>query len=113
MNAADTAPALALQRCRACGCVQYPPRACCAVCLSDQLDRVTPDPASGVLLARTVLYHSNEARFRPRLPLGVGLVQLDAGPVVVCFAPGDHAIGDRVTIAGARAEHGKVLLEAR
>jgi uncharacterized OB-fold protein len=101
-----------LQRCTVCGTAQYPPRACCHVCLSDRLERQEFDAAPGVLLARTVLHHSNEPHFRPRLPLGVGLVRLDAGPIVVCFVPKPHAIGDRVTVTARPDESGATLLEA-
>ena len=44
-------------------------------CLSDRLAWEGADAAAGVLLARTVLHHSNEERFRPMLPFGVGLVR--------------------------------------
>ena len=104
---------LGLQRCAACGHVQYPPRACCAACLSDRLDDARADSVPGALLARTVLHHSNEARFRPRLPLGIGLVALDAGPVVVCFVPEPRAIAARVTVSASRDGDGHTVLTAR
>jgi uncharacterized OB-fold protein len=44
------------------------------------------------------LHHSNEPRFRPRLPLTVGLVQFDAGPVAVCFLAAAAAPGDAVQV---------------
>lgn len=99
-----------LQRCAACGHVQYPPRACCEACLSDALRRAAA--ADGTLLARTVLHHSQEARFQAQLPLGVGLVRLDAGPVVVCFVPQPHAIGDRLRVRAAPDATGHPVLTA-
>ena len=108
-----TAPgAIGLQRCAACGHVQYPARACCEHCLSDRLADVNAQAANGVLLARTMLHHSNEERFRPMLPFGVGLVALDAGPVVVCFAAAPHAIGDRVTVRASCGDDGPTVLTA-
>jgi uncharacterized OB-fold protein len=106
------APAIGLQRCEACGHVQYPARACCEYCLSDRLSGMGVDSTAGALLARTVLHHSNEERFRAKLPFGVGLVALDAGPVVLCFAPSAHAIGDRVTVRASRADDGRTVLTA-
>jgi uncharacterized OB-fold protein len=101
-----------LQRCVACNHVQYPARACCERCLSDRLEPRAADGAAGVLVARTVLHHSNEAAFRPLLPLGVGLVALDHGPVVLCFVPTPHAIGTRVTLGTARGNDGAAVLTA-
>jgi len=105
-------PAIGLQRCEACLHVQYPARACCEHCLSDRLAQVSAETEAGVLLARTVLHHSNEQKFRPMLPFGVSLVALDAGPVVVCFVPAPHAIGERVTVRAAVGEDGRTVLTA-
>ncbi len=113
MRAAASEGRLALQRCTACGHVQYPPRACCAACLADAPAWDVSDDAEGAVVARTVLHHSNEARFRAALPLCVGLVRLDAGPVVVCFAPDRPAIGERVRVRAYLDETGHPVLEAR
>ena len=98
-----------LQRCADCGAAQYPPREVCGACLSDRLDWETADCLPGRVLARTVLHHSNEPRFRPRLPLTVGLVQFDAGPVAVCFSRGDRGARRRTCRCGLDADD---LLEA-
>jgi uncharacterized OB-fold protein len=87
-----------LQRCADCGAAQYPPREICGTCLSDRLVWESADALSARVLARTVLHHSNEMRFRPHLPLIVGLVKFDAGPVAVCFLPGTAMPGDAVRI---------------
>jgi hypothetical protein len=50
------------------------------------------------VLAGTVLHRSNEPRFRARLPLCVGLVKFDAGPVAVCFLSATAALGDTVHV---------------
>lgn len=76
-----------LQTCLTCGAVQYPPREACHRCLSVKLQwRQQPD--TGELLARTILYHSNEPYFRQQLPLSIGLVRLDCGPSVVAHLQG-------------------------
>ncbi|HET8996825.1 MAG TPA: OB-fold domain-containing protein, partial [Acetobacteraceae bacterium] len=90
----------------ACGHVQYPPRACCESCLSDSIVAETTESAAGTLLARTVLHHSQEPAFRPQLPLGLGLVQLDAGPIVLCFMPEPCTIGTHVELIGTAAAAG-------
>lgn len=87
-----------LQRCADCGTAQYPPREMCAACLSDRLAWDTADSLSGKVLARTTLHHSHDPRFRPRLPLTIGLVRFAAGPVAVCWLVGSATPGDVVQI---------------
>jgi uncharacterized OB-fold protein len=87
-----------LQRCADCGSAQYPPREVCAACLSDRLNWESANSLPARVLARTRLHHSNEPRFRNRLPLTVGLVQFDAGPVAVCFLAATAAQGDAVKV---------------
>ena len=87
-----------LQRCEDCGAAQYPPREVCVACLSDRLAWESADALPARVLARTRLHHSNEPRFRPRLPLTVGLVQFDAGPVAVCFLAETATPGDAVQV---------------
>jgi len=97
-----------LQRCRACGRAQYPPREVCGACLSDALDWQNAEALPARVLARTVLHHSNEPRFRPLLPLVTGLVRLDAGPVAVVFLADAAQTGDAVMVR----EREDVLWEA-
>jgi len=87
-----------LQRCADCGAAQYPPREVCGACLSDRLDWETADCLPGRVLARTVLHHGNETGFRPRLPLVIGLVRFEAGPVAVCLLSDIVAPGDDVQV---------------
>ena len=97
-----------LQRCAACGAAQYPPREFCGACLSDDVAWQEAETLPARVLARTRLHHSHEPRVRPRLPLTLGLVRFDAGPVAVCFLGDDTAPGDAIRVRfGA---HG--LLEA-
>jgi uncharacterized OB-fold protein len=86
-----------LQRCADCGAAQYSPRDFCGGCLSDRMAWETADSLPARVLARTTVHHSNEPAFRPRLLLNVGLVQLDAGPVLVCFVA-RAATGDAVDV---------------
>ena len=77
-----------LQVCRDCGTVQYPPREACHKCLSHRLDWRVQDGA-GELVSETTLHHSNELFYRERVPWRLGVVKLDAGPVVVAHLHGD------------------------
>jgi len=88
LTAAAAEGRFALQVCRDCGAVQYPPREACQACLSVRLDWRAQDGA-GALLADTVLHHSNDLFFRERLPWRLGLVRLDVGAAVVAHLHGD------------------------
>jgi uncharacterized OB-fold protein len=84
-----------LQRCTDCATAQYPPREFCGVCLSDRLAWDSAEALPARVLARSCIHHSNEPYVRAHLPLTIGLIRFDAGPVAVCFLsattyPGDH-----------------------
>jgi uncharacterized OB-fold protein len=103
---------LALQRCIKCGTAQYPPRELCSSCLADQLEWRTTDAEGGEVLASAVLHHSHEAAFMGDLPLRVGLVQLDAGPIIVCFLAAGCDAGNRVRITARNDAAGRTVLTA-
>ena len=87
-----------LPQCEDCGAIQYPPRECCAKCFSGNL-RWSAAAPHGTLLARTSIKHSNEPYFRSRLPVEIGSVQLDSGPVVIVMVDDDSLVpGARVRI---------------
>ena len=73
---------LELQRCAACGRVQYPPREACVHCLSDELEW-TMMSGRGELVSETTLHHSLELFFRERVPWRLGLVRLAEGVSLV------------------------------
>jgi NAD(P)-dependent dehydrogenase (short-subunit alcohol dehydrogenase family)/uncharacterized OB-fold protein len=83
-----TAPAargrFALQTCRDCGAVQYPPREVCRACLSGRLIW-RPQDGKGELVSETTLHVAQELYFRERLPWRIGLVRLDAGVSVIGY----------------------------
>ncbi|HET6183722.1 MAG TPA: zinc ribbon domain-containing protein [Acetobacteraceae bacterium] len=87
-----------LQRCATCGTSQYPPRAFCGACLSDAVMWEEADALPARVLARSRLHHSNEPRFRARLPLTLGLVQFAAGPVALCFLAEQAVAGADVRV---------------
>jgi len=103
---------IAIRRCAQCDRNHYPPREVCPFCLSDRLDWDVGAGAEGILLAQTILHHSNEERFRARLPLRVGLVQLQCGPTVVAFLADGCTTGSRVMIGARLDESGRPTLAA-
>lgn len=87
-----------LQRCAACAAAQYPPREICGTCLSDCITWETVDTLAARVLATTQLHHTNEPRFRARLPIRLGLVRFAAGPVAMCFLSPTAVPGDTVQV---------------
>jgi uncharacterized OB-fold protein len=103
---------LALQRCTACGNIQYPSRELCGVCLADALEwRVTDDEPAEVL-ASMVLHHSHDPAFNGKLPIHVGLIRFDAGPTAVCFLTEACSAGTRVRVTAQLDGMGRAVLSA-
>ncbi|HML12796.1 MAG TPA: SDR family NAD(P)-dependent oxidoreductase [Xanthobacteraceae bacterium] len=103
---------LALQVCRDCGTVHYPPQEACRRCLSPRLDW-RPQDGAGELISDTVLRHSNELYFRARAPLRLGSVRLDAGPTAIAFVHGAcPAPPARVRLRAALDRAGAAVLAA-
>jgi uncharacterized OB-fold protein len=73
LTAAAAEGRFALQTCKECGTVQYPPRESCQRCLSIVLPW-KPQDGKGELVSETTLHHSNYLFFRERLPWRLGLV---------------------------------------
>ncbi|KGF68457.1 short-chain dehydrogenase [Hoeflea sp. BAL378] len=95
LTAAAARGAFLLQHCAECGAVQYPPRDACSACLSVELDwRETS--RDGRVIAETRIHASPDPYYRERLPWRTGLVQLTAGPTVLCHLHGDIGRGDAV-----------------
>ena len=103
--------ALELPVCEACATVQYPIREVCVRCLSDRLRRQSVQ-AGGVTLARTLLHRSMDTRFAPRLPLAIGSVKLDAGPVAIAILDADLPPGARVQVRAMPGPEGRAVLHA-
>ncbi|MDQ0317204.1 SDR family oxidoreductase [Amorphus orientalis] len=100
-----------LQVCGECGAVQYPPRDACARCLSVDLPwrDVAPE---GRMIAETTVRISSGVYFRERSPWRVGVVQLDAGPTVICHVHGDVERGGPVQLAIKLDKSGQGVLFA-
>ncbi len=74
---------LTLQRCGACGQVNYPPRELCGQCLADALEWETVDN-KGVVLSCVALHYSLEQDYAQHLPWPVASIALACGPVAFC-----------------------------
>ena len=112
LTAAAARGRLALQVCRDCGAVQYPPREVCRACLSHRLVW-RPQDGRGELLTETVLRTAQELYFRERLPWRVGIVRLDAGVNVVAYMhAGVGAAPCRVRVEAALDRAGQAALIA-
>ena len=111
LTAAAAEGRFALQVCADCAAVVYPPRDACPSCLSPRLPFRDVDPR-GTLVARTAVRVSTDNYFRERQPWLVGLVKLDAGPMVVADLHGDAAEGGRVRLMAALDRSGAAAMMA-
>lgn len=105
MTAAAAEGRFALQTCKDCGAVQYPPREACHQCLSPRLPWRTQG-GEGELLSSTTLHHSNDLFFRERLPWRLGLVRLDTGPTLMVHLHGEVGEARCRVRVGARLDRG-------
>jgi NAD(P)-dependent dehydrogenase (short-subunit alcohol dehydrogenase family)/uncharacterized OB-fold protein len=112
LTAAAARGRFALQVCRDCGAVQYPPREVCRACLSPRLVW-RPQDGRGELLTETTLRTAQELYFRERLPWRIGLVRLEAGVNVVGYVHASvGAAPCRVRVAAALDRAGQAALVA-
>ena len=103
MTAAAAEGRFALQVCKECAAVQYPPREACHRCLSAQL-QWRAQSGEGTLLGTTTLHHSNDPFFRERLPWRLGLVKLDSGPSLIVHLHGEVGEAPVAVKVGARLD---------
>jgi NAD(P)-dependent dehydrogenase (short-subunit alcohol dehydrogenase family)/uncharacterized OB-fold protein len=110
LTAAAARGRFALQVCRDCSAVQYPPREVCRTCLSHRLIW-QPQDGQGELLTDTTLRTAQELYFRERLPWRTGIVRLDAGVNVVGYVHASvGAAPCRVRIEAALDRAGQAAL---
>jgi NAD(P)-dependent dehydrogenase (short-subunit alcohol dehydrogenase family)/uncharacterized OB-fold protein len=110
LTAAAARGRFALQVCRDCSAVQYPPREVCRTCLSHRLIW-QPQDGKGELLTDTTLRTAQELYFRERLPWRTGIVRLDTGVNVVGYVHADvGAAPCRVRVEAALDRAGQAAL---
>lgn len=91
---------LRLQKCAACGTVQFPPRRHCSGCLATEL-RLEPASGRGEVRSWSVVRYPLTPAFEPEAPYVVALIRLDEGPTLMAglrCTPEDARIGRRVTV---------------
>jgi len=112
LTAAASRGRFALQACRDCGAVQYPPREVCRACLSSRLIW-RPQDGLGELLSETTLCAAQELYFRERLPWRIGVVRLEAGVNVIGYVHANvGAAPCRVRVEAALDRAGQAALVA-
>jgi uncharacterized OB-fold protein len=112
MTEAAAAGRFELQQCGQCGAVQYPPRDACHRCLSVEL-AWTVQPAAGRLISETTLFHSHLAQIEGQLPLRVGLVHLQCGPVALAHIEKSVPTAPADVEVSMRLQEGYAVLVAR
>jgi uncharacterized OB-fold protein len=112
MDRAAAAGEVAMQRCTACGTLQYPPREMCAACLADALAWERKAEVAGEMLAGTMLHHSFDVAFAGRMPVRVGLVRIAGGPTAVCFLDAGCKAGHAVRVRAHADASGRAVLTA-
>lgn len=112
MTEAAAAGRFELQQCNQCGAVQYPPRDACHRCLSVEL-HWTVQPGAGRLISETTLFHSHLAQFNDRLPLRIGLIHLQCGPVALAHVEKSVPAAPADVEVSMQLQEGYAVLVAR
>jgi uncharacterized OB-fold protein len=112
MTEAAAAGRFELQKCRQCGAVQYPPRDACHRCLSVEL-QWSEQRGAVRLISETTLFHSHLEQFEGQLPLRVGLVHLQCGPVALAYVENAVPKAPADVEVSMRLQDGYAVLVAR
>ena len=112
INKATAEGVFRLQACAACKRVQYPPQEFCCHCLADDLAWENAD-SLGEVLSWTTTHASTNRFFKGILPVHVGLVKLDCGPIMIAYlAASCRQTGTRVQVTGAPDKSGQTVFFA-
>jgi uncharacterized OB-fold protein len=99
---------LVLQRCLTCGGWQHYPRRICRACWGTELE-FTPVPGDGALVAAALSHRTPKPELRDRLPMSLGLVRLDEGPVLLARIEPSVGSGAKVAFSPAATLHSGLL----
>jgi uncharacterized OB-fold protein len=99
---------LVLQRCSSCARWQHYPRRLCRSCWGPSLEFL-PTGGRGRLLASALSHRTPKPALRDRLPIALGLVGLDEGPVLLTCLTERPATGDSVAYDSAQTMAGGLL----
>jgi uncharacterized OB-fold protein len=107
---------LSFQRCGDCGYLRWPPAALCPECWSRRADWETVEP-NGEVWSFGVYERAFDPAFDDLIPYVVALVELDAGPRLICNIVGvaldEVEIGMRVTAVYERFAPDAALVNFR
>lgn len=106
---------LALPHCPACGAFHYPRREACPFCFAVPEAPMGEAEASphGAILTTTRLHVTLDPAFAAHLPLAIGSVAMDAGPVVIAYLAEALQRGDAVTLSLEEGPDGTPAFFAR
>ena len=112
VNKAASAGLFKLQVCASCNQTHYPPQEFCSHCLADTLSWEQVSPLGNVL-SWTTAWVSTNMFFKDKLPLHIGLVKLDCGPVMFTYlAASCLHTGSRVRVMGNIDKSGQTIFFA-
>lgn len=112
VNESAAAGLFRLQVCTRCDKVQYPPQEFCIHCLADELSWGQVSPMGNVL-SWTTTHTSTNRFFKGILPVHVGMVKLDCGPVMIAYlAASCLQTGSRVQVTGRPDKSGQCVFFA-
>ena len=112
LNESADAGLFKLQVCSSCSKVQYPPQEFCSHCLADKLSWEQVSPV-GKVLSWTITHASTNRFFKGILPVHVGMVKLDCGPVMIAYlAASCLQTGSRVQVTGRPDKSGQCVFFA-
>jgi uncharacterized OB-fold protein len=107
---------LVLQKCRACGTVQFPPRFHCATCWARELENID-SRGVGSVESFTVVRRAPTAAYRESVPYVVAAITLEEGPRMITNVIGEDAlsiqIGDAVVVEFTANPMGQELPQFR
>jgi uncharacterized protein len=93
---------LAIQRCRACGYYNHPPKPLCDRCLSPEL-RFEQVSGSGTVWSYTVMHQQSVSGFEQSVPYLTALVELDEQPMLLMLTNLPGTLAEEIRI-GARVQ---------
>ena len=105
---------LRIQRCAACGRFRHPPMPFCAACGSERIEWAKV-PGTGSVFSYTIVHHPTHPALKSAVPFNIAVVHLDEADDVrlvsnvIDAAPGEMAVGLRVTLAWDEIENGMFL----
>ncbi len=112
MTEAAAAGRFELQQCKQCGAVQYPAARCVSPVPVGRVG-MGEQPGAGRMISETTLFHSHLKQFEDQLPLRIGLVHLQCGPVALAHVEKSVPAAPADVEVSMRLQEGYAVLVAR